>query len=350
MLAVEMTRRDMLLGSLILALKRGRLDEAVGIIEGQIDSRQLSAATLVVHDHSAVEVRAFGKALNAGAVFLLASLTKPMTASTVMILVDRKQVSLTDRVRKFIPEFRGDGREQVLVKHLLTHTSGLPDMLPNNEALRKQHAPLSEFVAFTCRTPLLFVPGSQWRYQSMGILLAGEIVSRVSGEALPDFLREHVYRPLGMSKSSLGLGGRSVSETMLCQLDEKNDWDWNSSYWRNLASPWGGAHASGPDVARFLRYFSHPSDGVLKPETALAMVTTQTAGLQRRWGLGWMLNNGTFGRSCSPHTFGHEGSTGTLCWCDPKRALSFVLLTTRPSAHSSKTLLSSVSEAVSEGA
>ncbi len=199
MLAVEMTRRDMLLGSAMLAVKRGRLEEAVGIIQEQTASQQLSAATLVVHHQSGVESRAFGKALNTDAVFLLASLTKPMTASALMILVDRKQVSLTDRVQKFIPEFRGDGREQVLVKHLLTHTSGLPDMLPNNEALRKQHAPLSEFVAFTCRTPLLFVPGSEWRYQSMGILLAGEIVSRVSREPLPDFLREHVYRPLGMS-------------------------------------------------------------------------------------------------------------------------------------------------------
>ena len=340
----------MLLGSAMLAVKRGRLEEAVGIIQEQTASQQLSAATLVVHHQSGVESRAFGKALNTDAVFLLASLTKPMTASALMILVDRKQVSLTDRVQKFIPEFRGDGREQVLVKHLLTHTSGLPDMLPNNEALRTQHAPLAEFVAFTCRTPLLFVPGSEWRYQSMGILLAGEIVSRVSGEPLPEFLRKYFYRPLGMSKTSLGLGGRSVSETMLCQVDERNDWDWNSGYWRNLASPWGGAHASGPDVARFLQYFAHPNEGVLKPETALAMVTNQTAGLQRRWGLGWMLNNGTFGRSCSPDTFGHEGSTGTLCWCDPRKALSFVLLTTRPSAHSSKTLLFPVSEAVSESA
>ena len=334
----------------MLAVRRGKFDEAVGIIQEQAASHQLSAATVVVHHESGVESRAFGKAFNIDAVFLLASLTKPMTASAVMILIDRKQVSLTDRVQKFIPEFRGNGREQVLVKHLLTHTSGLPDMLPNNEALRKQHAPLSEFVAFTCRTPLLFIPGREWRYQSMGILLAGEIVSRVSGERLPDFLREHVFRPLGMSKTSLGLGGRSVSETMLCQVDEKNDWDWNSSYWRNLASPWGGAHASGPDVARFLRYFSHPNDGILKAETALAMVTTQTAGFQRRWGLGWMLNNGTFGRTCSLDTFGHEGSTGTLCWCDPKRDLSFVLLTTKPSAHSNKTLLSPVSEAVSESA
>ncbi len=343
-----MTRRDLLLGSTLLALKKGKFDEAVDLIERQIGSQQLSAATLVVRNRSNQVGRAFGKAPNADAVFLIASLTKPMTATALMTLVDRKQVALSDPVQKFIPEFSGDGRERVLVRHLLTHTSGLPDMLPNNTELRKRHAPLSSFVQGTCRTPLLFAPGTQWRYQSMGILLASEIARRISGQPFPGFLSEQVYRPLEMASTSLGLGGRSVSQTMLCQVDEVNDWDWNSAYWRNLASPWGGAHSTGNDLIRFLQYFAHPDGRVLKPETASMMIRDQTAGLSRRWGLGWMLNDGGFGRGCSPSTFGHEGSTGTLCWCDPVKDLSFVLLTTRPAEHSSKTLLSPVSELIAD--
>jgi CubicO group peptidase (beta-lactamase class C family) len=125
------------------------------------------------------------------------------------------------------------------------------------------------------------------------------------------------------------------------------DYDWNSSYWRNLASPWGGAHSTAPDVTKFLTYFAHPDGRVLKPETAVAMVSNQTAGLNRRWSLGWMLNNGNLGKGCSAATFGHSGSTGNLCWHDPKDDLSFVLLTTKPEAQSEKMLLHPVSEIVS---
>ncbi len=337
----------MLARTAAFAFKRGNLDEGIQLITEHTASGQVSAATLFVRKGATALHRAFGKAKTPDAVFLIASITKPMTVSALMTLVDRRQVSLSDPVQRFIPEFRGDGRERVLVKHLLTHTSGLPDMLPENEDLRKRHAPLSEFVEHTCRTPLLFAPGTQLRYQSMGILLAAEIAARVTQLPFPAFVHEHVFRPLGMRNTSLGLGGRTISQTMLCQVPEVSDWDWNSSYWRNLASPWGGAHSTVTDLARFLHYFAHPDQRVLKPETAAAMISNQTAGLNKRWGLGWMLNNGQFGKGCSSAAFGHSGSTGTLCWLDPKKELSFVLLTTKPSQESEKTLLYPASNLVS---
>jgi CubicO group peptidase (beta-lactamase class C family) len=181
----------------------------------------------------------------------------------------------------------------------------------------------------------------------MGILLAGEIVSRVSKQSLPAFAQDHVFRPLGMSNTSIGLGGRAISQTMPCQVATPSDWDWNSSYWRNLGSPWGGALSRVEDVARLLEYFADPDARVLHPATAKAMITNQTEGLQKRWGLGRMLNNGQFGAACSSATFGHSGSTGTLCWFDPKSRLSFVLLTTKPAKDSTATLLSPVSNAIS---
>jgi len=134
---------------------------------------------------------------------------------------------------------------------------------------------------------------------------------------------------------------------MQCQVVHPSDWDWNSSYWRNLGAPWGGAHSTVSDLARFLEYFTHPGQRILKSETAAAMIANQTEGLNKRWGFGWMLNNGQFGDGCSNATFGHSGSTGTLCWLDPKKDLSFVLLTTKPAAESNKTLLYPVSERVS---
>lgn len=345
-----MTRRHMLAGSIALALRQRNLDETVRLIEAQTSTKQVSAAALLVRQGASSFERHFGKASNINAVFLMASLTKPMTASAVMLLVDRKELRLSDPVQRFIPEFRGDGKDRVLIKHLLTHTSGLPDMLPDNVALRRRHAPLADFVAGTCATPLLYAPGSQWRYQSMGILLASEIVRRVNRRPFPDFLAEHVFRPLQMNETSLGLGGRSISQTMQCQVPEVTDYDWNSSYWRNLASPWGGAHSTASDIAKLLTYFAHPDSRVLKAETAVAMVSNQTVGLKRPWGLGWMLNNGSLGTGCSTDTFGHSGSTGNLCWHDPKHDLSLVLLTTKPEAQSEKTLLHPVSEMISTSA
>ena len=342
-----MTRRSLLTHSVLFALKQGHWEQSIELIDQQTSSGQVSAATLFIRRQSTVFQRAFGQAKTPDAVFLLASLTKPMTAAALMVLVDRRQVALSDSVQRFIPEFRGGGRERVSLQHLLTHTSGLPDMLPEDQELRKRHAPLTEFVDRTCRTPLLFTPGSELRYQSMGILLAAEIATRVTKEPFPAFVSRHIFQPLDMRHTSLGLGGRAISETMRCQVRQASDWDWNSDYWRNLGSPWGGAHATGNDVARFLQYFAHPEQRILQPETAAAMITNQTEGLQKRWGLGWMLQNGQWGKSCSTATFGHSGSTGTLCWLDPERDLSFVLLTTKPAEQSNRTLLQPVSDSVS---
>jgi CubicO group peptidase (beta-lactamase class C family) len=238
----------------------------------------------------------------------------------------------------------------VILRHLLTHTSGLPDMLPENEELRKRHAPLKEFVAATCRTPLLFSPGTRVQYQSMGVLLAGEIVERVARRPLRDFLRAQVFARLGMPGTSLGLGGRKIPDTMQCQVDEHTDWDWNSAYWRDLGSPWGGAHSTAGDVSRFLQYFVHSDPAVLKTETAAAMIANQNQGLSLPWGLGWMAGAGRLAKGSSSRTFGHSGSTGTIAWLDPEKDLSLVLLTTKPAAVSQKTLLGPVSDMVASAA
>ena len=280
--------------------------------------------------------------------FLIASPTKPMTASAVLWLRDRRELALTDTVTKFLPDFRGGERGAVTIHHLLTHTSGLPDMLPENTELRRQHAPLSEFVARTCRTPLLFRPGEKVSYQSMGILLAAAIVEKVSGEPMPGFMARTMFNPLGMRQTSFGLGGRLVADTAQCQVPEaeRSDWDWNSPYWRNLASPWGGAHATARDLGTFLEAFASTGGQVLSKATASEMRAIQTGTLRPSFGLGWQREPGAFGRTCSVETFGHFGSTGTLIWHDPATATTCVVLTTRPATGSRSSLLIPVSEII----
>lgn len=342
-----MTRRNLLLGGVAAALRRENLDEAARLIAARAASGEVAGAVLHVQNGGGVFERAFGVARTPRAVFLLASITKPMTATAVMILVDRGRLSLDDPVQKVIPEFRGGERGKVLVRHLLTHTSGLPDMLPEDTALRERHAPLTDFVQAACRTPLLFSPGTKVQYQSMGVLLAGEMVERVTRLPLREFMRREMFTPLGMQATSLGLGGRKIADTMPSQDDRKTDWDWNSLYWRDLGSPWGGAFSTAAEVSRFLRYFLQPEPGILKAGTAAAMIVNQNTGLNEAYGYGWRIGGVRTARGCSARTFGHSGSTGTISWLDPERDLSFVLLTTRPAAVSQKLLLQPVSELVS---
>ena len=341
--------RRTFLSTVALALRKDRLDEATRILEAAAKSGEVAASALCVRQGKQTHLSGFGKA-DPNTVFLLASITKPMTATAVMALVDRKQVSLDDKVAKFIPEFKGGDRDMVTVRHLLTHTSGLPDMLPENEALRKKHAPMSEFVAGACKVPLLFKPGAECRYQSMGILLASEIAERVTKTPFRDFLRTTVYEPLGMKQTSLGLGGRKIPETAQCQVPENTDWHWNSPYWRDFGASWGGAHSTVSDVARFLEYFLRPDNRVLQTATASQMVLNQNKAPLKPWGIGWMVEPGRFGKRCSSRTFGHWGSTGTVASADPATETICVLLTTKPASDSRGTVLGPVSDAVSEAA
>ena len=324
-----------------------RFEEASRLIRAQTDSGEVAAVVLHVRQAGQEMSRAFGAA-RVDMPFLIASPTKPMTASAVLWLRDRGELALNDPVKKYLPEFHGGERDAVTIRHLLTHTSGLPDMLPDNTELRRQHAPLSEFVARACRTPLLFKPGEKVGYQSMGILLAATIGEKVSGEPMTGLMARTIFSPLRMRQTSLGLGGRRIADTAQCQVPEaeRSDWNWNSPYWRNLAAPWGGAHATARDLGAFLEAFASPSDNVLSAATRREMRAIQTGTLRPGFGLGWQREPGAFGRTCSAETFGHFGSTGTAIWHDPATATTCVVLTTRPATESRSGLLLPVSEII----
>ncbi|MFN3325279.1 MAG: serine hydrolase domain-containing protein [Bryobacteraceae bacterium] len=345
-----MLRREFLSGLVAMALRRDRLDQAVALLEKAAASGEVGAAALDVTQGEFVFRRAFGKARSEDEVFLLASITKPMTAAAVMRLVERGRLSLADPVRKFIPEFAGGDRALVTVKHLLTHTSGLPDMLPEDTELRNRNAPLKEFVERACKTPLLFKPGTEVRYQSMGILLAAEIAERITKTPFRDFLKREIFDPLGMKSAALGLGSHTIEGTARSQVSGNDHWNWNSPYWRNLGAPWGGAHASAADVRRFLNTFLYNDGRILKPETAAAMIVDQNTGLNEPRGIGFVVKPGSFGKACSARAFGHSGSTGTIAWADPETKVTCVLLTTRPAAESRATIIRPVCDIVSESA
>jgi CubicO group peptidase (beta-lactamase class C family) len=353
------------------SLSGSRLREAARLLEEETKSgRVLAASILVARGGTVVLHEGYGRTTPdpggppAGreTVYLLASITKPMTATALMLLVERGRVSLAEPVQKYLPEFKGPDREKVRVADLLTHVSGLPDMLPENVELRRAHAPLAEFVRHSMTTPLLYTPRTGFTYQSMGLLLAAEIVERETRMPLRDFERVEMWEPLGMKRTSLGLGGRTIAETAWCQGSPAHDatpedqsrFGANSQYWRDMGHPWGGAHSSTGDLAVFLQLFLN--EGVyggtrlLGVRTARQMISDQNPGGTAPWGIGWALKRSRvwsfFGDLGSDRTFGHVGATGTVAWADPETGLLAVILTTRPASEDEGSLLRRVSNVV----
>jgi CubicO group peptidase (beta-lactamase class C family) len=331
-----------------------RLEIVNKILTEETKSGRVTAASVLVARRGVIVLRGGWGTLTPDAgsakagpetVYILASISKPITVLMLMLLVEWGQVTLTDPVQKYLPEFKGPGREKVRVQDLLTHTSGLPDMLPENIKLREANAPLSDFVKGAMTTPLLFEPRTSFSYSSMGTLLAAEIVERVTKMPLAQFEQRELFEPLKMKNSSLGLGKRALSDTARVQGDsfaetpkDLERYGANSPYLRKLGHPWGGMHSTVDDLGIVLQMFLNGGvyDGkrILGRVTVEAMTTDQNKALGRPWGLGWALKSSTdwnaFGDLSSERTFGHSGASGTVAWADRERELLCVILTTRP--------------------
>lgn len=331
-----------------------RMKAAKEIIQKCVDNATLKAAVLEVQCGAEREVIAFGDGVEPNAMFLLGSITKPLTALALMVLAERRHLKLEDRAYEYLPELDHGEHRRITIEHLLVHTSGLPDQLPNNNEMRAKHAPLEAFVEGASTVPLLFEPGSRYHYQSMGILLAARIAERISGKNLPLFLDREVFRPLGMNRTVLGLGGFAKTDMVPMQTEHAapeagagdpnaKEWDWNSDYWRNLAAPWGGAHSCTGDLHRLLHALMRSANPVLSQQSVHRMLRDHTKGLGASRGIGWMLGS-ALGQGCSDNAFGHSGSTGTLAWADPEKQTSFVLLTSLPKNVSGDLILKPVSD------
>lgn len=306
-----------------------------------VSRKQIQAGSLFVEQADCRIASNFGLAKDNHASFLLGSITKPIAICAVMTLFEEEQFDLDDRLTRYLPEFAPSDFGSVTIRHLLTHTSGLPDQLPNNSALRSSNAPLRSFVEGCRSLAFSFPPGSGYEYSSMGILLACAVAERIATEPIASLVQRKVFDPLKMWDSALGIGRLSKANCMPVQTEfgapeagggaaDAARWDWNSSYWRSLGAPWGGAHASATDVGIFLRAMISNEDDFLRSSTKKLMLTNQNpAGLESR-GLGFDVDMRSSKISCSKNSFGHSGSTGTLAWVDLDQKLICVVLTTLP--------------------
>lgn len=347
-------------------LDHQRIDRLYNFLEGTVQRGEApgAAVQLSIGDKPSVS-KAFGRfkpnlatPMQQDSIFLVASITKPFTVAAAVLLAERGQLLLDDPAYHYLPEFGNSGKEDISLRHLMTHSSGLPDMLPENQSLRERHAPMSEFIEQICQLKLDFPAGTGLQYQSTGLAILGEIVQRVSGISLQEFLRKEFFEPLGMKDTALGIDGLPedrVSNVKLPPEQEGVDWDWNSPYWRNFGAAWGGMFSTVEDLTRFLRMLLNGGElqgkRIFSRSTVETMIRDQTSPMplvpneqkvRIRGGLGWRLAPsscwGFFGDFLSSGSFGHGGATGTVFWADPKRDMTFALLTTQPSIWSESLL------------
>lgn len=331
------------------------------------------AAILVARRGKIVPPRFFGRQgpegdaepIRCDGMFLLASITKPITYLGAMILVERGLLNLGDRVTRYIPDFAAHHKEETLVSHLFTHTSGMPDMLEQNVDLRKAHAPLKKFIDGAIRdTKPLFRPGTNFSYQSMGTLIVAEIVQRLSGLTIHEFLKKEIFDPLELKDT--GLGARGIDRARLVRVQEPDylgggDHSWNSKYWQELGAPWGGMFSTPEDFAVICQMMLNEGEvrspgsaslRLLSPRT-VRMITTnrlddypdvpEPVRRTQPWGLGWQMNHpgtpGTWSDLLDRTVYGHTGATGTMAWIDPRSEGSCLIFTTAERARAPSRLV-----------
>lgn len=305
---------------------------------------------------------ASGRKLETGDYFWIASMSKPITATCIGLLVDDGKLSFDDPVEKFIPEFRRLWLMQeqaadrltlvkparpLTLRDLLTHTSGLGEY-----TVTGPHWTLAEMSRVLTREPLRFAAGSRWGYSTAGIDALGRVVEVASGMPFADFMQKRLFDPIGMQHTTFWLTPEqkkrlATSYRLNAQTGKLEETVISYMYGGDVADParppLGGAglFSTAEDVAKF--YQMMLNDGmaggrrVLKHETLTEMTRKQTGDLKARpgmpWGLGFcvvedpkqMEANNHF----SPGTFGHGGAFGTQSWADPTRGLVYVFMIQR---------------------
>lgn len=287
------------------------------------------------------------------AMFWIASMSKPVTGTAVMMMQDAGKLSVDDPVSKYIPAFKDlkdkDGKPvTVTIKQCLTHSSGLSEVSPQESG---DIATLEALMPLIVAKPVMFEPGSQWQYCQTSINTAARVVEVVSGESFPEFLEKHLFAPLGMKDTTF-------------YPDEKQASRIATSYKRTDAGELekaglmflgnkpitskerypranGGLFSTAEDYGKFARMILNGGELDGKryvSEAAVKQMTTVQSGDLKTgftpgngWGLGWCVVREPQGvtAAVSPGTFGHGGAYGTQAWIDPVKGRAYVMLVQR---------------------
>jgi CubicO group peptidase (beta-lactamase class C family) len=326
-----------------------------------VDGREVSGVvTLVATPDRVVHLDATGEAdiaegrrMRPDTIFWIASMTKPVTATAVLMLQEEGKLSVDDPVEKYLPEFRGlkaaDGKPaRVTIRHLLTHTSGMAEITPDEARAVKD---LAGLVPLYVAKPVKYEPGTKWTYCQSGINTAARVVEVVSGWPFDRFVERRLFGPLGMKDTTFYLDEEQLPRLATSyRRSDQGELKPTAIGILNGKSPTsrdrfpaanGGLFSTAPDYARFCRMILDGGelDGkhYLKPESVALMTAVQTGDLKtgftdgNGWGLGWCVTREPQGVTAmlSPGTFGHGGAYGTQAWIDPSKRRIYLLMIQR---------------------
>ena len=292
------------------------------------------------------------KRMSTNSIFDIRSMTKPVTAIGIMILMEEGKLALNDTVEKYLPEFKNsafkddNGSHPITIRQLLTHTNGLPlYRLPISQEIPiKRHQTLVEYVDFLSKQTPEYKPGTLHRYASGGFAILGRIIEVVSGSTYDQFIRERIFVPLGMKDSSFYFP--VDKQDRFASIYRKQDdklvrWDELMAFSRNAKYPGPefGMYSTASDLAALSQMLL--DGGVYKGRRILSrlsvqqMAANQTPGIISAatgrpvfQGLSW----GLFGDPVfdfpltTRGSFGHNGAFGGIFWIDPEEGLIRIFL------------------------
>jgi beta-N-acetylhexosaminidase len=330
-----------------------QLQPAFDIIEKAIADKTFPGATLAVGYRGEVSVHAFGKlsydakatATNLNTMYDIASLTKVVVTTTLVAKLAEGDfavpLDLDAKVERYLPEWASgpqpEWRHKVTVRHLLTHTSGLPAFKEYWRTSKGRADTLSRIFA----EPLEYEPGTKEVYSDLGIILMAEIIERLTGRTLDDLAKAFIFSPLGMKDTMYrpprklwpAIAPTEIDDNLRHRLVQGEVHDENA-FAIGGVSGHAGVFSTAPGLAAFCQMLLN--GGVYAHQRILRRVTIAqfTAPQQLSGGtrtLGWAVptEGGSSGHYFSAHSFGHTGFTGTSIWIDPDRQLFVVLLTNR---------------------
>ena len=280
----------------------------------------------------------------------IASLTKVVATTTLVAkLVEGDfpvPLDLDAKVERYLPEWSGNAQESaqqkewrssVTVRHLLTHTSGLPPFKEYWRTSKGKQDTLSRIFA----EPLEYQPGTKEVYSDLGIILMAEIVERLTGRTLDELANTYIFDPLKMSNTMFRppkklwpqIAPTEIDNNLRHRLLQGEVHDENAAVLGGVSGH-AGLFSTAPDLAAFCQMLlnggTYAHQRILRRATIAQFTTPQQLSGGTR-ALGWVVptEGSSSGHFFSPHSFGHTGFTGTSIWIDPDRHLFVVLLTNR---------------------
>ncbi len=328
-----------------------RLAAAVQYLGAQADSGAFPGAVLAVGRHGRLALLAavghYGtddaRPVQPGTLYDLASLTKVVGLTTAcMLLVDEGALALDSPVERYLPEFRGAMKDRVTIRHLLTHSSGLPAWRP---LYREADSRATAFWVVNT-TPLTTPPGRAYVYSDLGAIVLTEVVERITGERLDQYVARRVFRPLGMPATRYlpppGWRDRiapTENDTVFRHRMLRGEVHDENAGRLGGVSGHAGLFSNAPDLARFaamlLNRGSWDTLQLIRSETVEEFTRRQNVVPGSSRALGWDTppqppdSTSSAGTRLSERAVGHTGFTGTSIWIDPEKDLFVILLTNR---------------------